>query len=169
MGLTRNEGTMWTASTLRLCMTEPAFFYVQLFSASGSLTEQGRLSHTLPLWLRGETIRALNNALDDPQRALSNAVILAVGRVALHETLYGDKDAARLVHRPAYHRMRAARGGAQAMGLPELTLRLMNMFDRFMVTVLGPMEKSDNRVILGSGRSFDLQIINDYRPGAVEG
>lgn len=167
MNVRPDEGEKWMNNTLRLCMTEPAYFYVQLFSATGSLAEQGRISPDLPLWLRGETVKALNEALNDPKRALSNPVIMTVGRVALHETVYGDRDTARLVHRPAYRWMLNARGGIRAMGLPELTVQLMDWGDRVMTALLGPPD--DNGYLLLDGdQRFEPEVVNEYKPGTVK-
>jgi hypothetical protein len=118
----------------RTALLEPAFFYVQLLSATFHLVREGHMKPLIYLWLRAETVRCLNEALSDPTRALSTATIMAVGRVALHESLYGDKAAAREIHRPAQRRMIAMRGGMDVFAR-ELTLfviRMMHWTDRIM-------------------------------------
>lgn len=101
MGITEAEGLAWNEWTFRTGLTEPASFYMQLFSASGGLVKEGRMKSVFARWLHGQTVRCINEALVDPARALSTATSLAVGHIALHESLYGDKEAARVMHRPA--------------------------------------------------------------------
>lgn len=88
----------------RFELTEPALFYTSLFLASGIPVANGSMGVEKALWLRGQAVRALNEALDDPERAISNAVISAVGKIALHEHIYGDRQAAHRIHRPAQQR-----------------------------------------------------------------
>lgn len=95
------EYAVWSK---RLELTEPALFYMSLFLATGIPVSQGKFPLPAAIWLRGQTVKALNEALADPKRALSNAVISAVGKAALHEHIYGDKKICHEVHRPAQQR-----------------------------------------------------------------
>ena len=88
----------------RFQMTEPALFYTSLFLASGIPVSNGMLRVEKALWLRGQAVKALNEALSDPVRATSNAVISSIGKIALHEHIYGDREAAHRIHRPAQQR-----------------------------------------------------------------
>ncbi|KAK5135048.1 hypothetical protein LTR08_005708 [Meristemomyces frigidus] len=96
-----HDYTLWS----RRCeLVEPAMFYTSLTLASGIPVANGMLGVDKALWLRGQAVRALNEALDDPERATSNAVISSVGKIALHEHIYGDREAAHRIHRPAQQR-----------------------------------------------------------------
>jgi hypothetical protein len=107
------------------------------------------------LWLRGETVRTINEALADPSRAISTPLILAVGEIALHEHIYGDREAAHRLHRKAQHqsvdtfhlfwadlylitsRMIALRGGFSRLNLPHIVMRTMIWYDRLMAAEAG--------------------------------
>ncbi|KAI7362914.1 hypothetical protein KC336_g21635, partial [Hortaea werneckii] len=97
----------------------------------------GQMHVEKALWLRGQAVRALNEALDDPNRAIGNAMISAVGKVALHEFIYGDRQAAIRIHRPAQQRMIAMRGGIEKLGFPVITLQLMTWYDALMAAESG--------------------------------
>lgn len=107
-------------------LAEPALFYVRLLFASGDLIRLKVLKPEVSYWLQAQAIQSINEALQDPDRAASDAVILAVGRIALHENLYGNKQAATTVHRPAQKRMIDMRGGMKALPFPELVKRLVS-------------------------------------------
>lgn len=118
-------------------LSEPALFYVRLLFASGDMIRLKVLSPEVALWLQSQAIAAINEALSDPKRATSDAMILAVGRIALHESLYGDKAAATSYHRPAQRRMIQMRGGMKALPFPELIKRLMRWADTVMAKQTG--------------------------------
>ncbi|KAH9832423.1 hypothetical protein Tdes44962_MAKER02087 [Teratosphaeria destructans] len=118
-------------------ITEPALYYTSLFLATGIPVSNGQLGIEKALWLRGMAVKALNEALSDPRRATSNAVISAVGKVALHEHIYGDRQASHRIHRPAQQRMIAMRGGVERLGLPAITLQLMVWYDALMAAESG--------------------------------
>jgi hypothetical protein len=65
-------------------------------------------------------------------RAVSDPLILAVGRIALYESMYGHRDAADSIHRSAQYYMITMRGGMGALDFPELVKRLMRWADRIM-------------------------------------
>lgn len=83
-------------------------------------------------WLRAQAIKSINEALGDPKRACSDALILAVGRIAMHEHMYGDRNASVAIHRPAQKRMIEMRGGMKGLDFPALVKRLMRWSDRIM-------------------------------------
>ena len=113
-------------------LSEPALFYVRLLFATGDLVRLKVLKPEITFWLQAQAISAINEALSDPKRATSYALILAVGRIALHEALYGDRKAAHTIHRPAQKRMIEMRGGMRALPFPELVKRLKLWSDTVM-------------------------------------
>lgn len=82
-------------------LSEPVLFYTSLFLASGIPVAEGLFPVQAALWLRQKTVQAMQDALADPDRATSIPVILAVGRIALHEHIYGNRSLAHTMHRPA--------------------------------------------------------------------
>jgi len=135
LGINAVEGRCWDIYMSQLALTEPALFYVRLLFATGDLLRLGAVSPKATYWLQGQAVQAINEALSDPKRATSDALILAVGRIAIHETLYGDRAAALYVHRPAQKRMVSMRGGMRALPYPELVKRLMRWGDTVMATL----------------------------------
>ncbi|TKA64768.1 hypothetical protein B0A55_11314 [Friedmanniomyces simplex] len=130
--ITRDQGLSWERFMQQHASSEPALFYVRLLFASGDLIRMKVLQPEIALWLRAAAIKAINEALRDPKRASSDPLILAVGRIALHESLYGDRNAADTIHRPAQQRMIQMRGGMKALDFPELVKRLMRWSDTVM-------------------------------------
>lgn len=118
-------------------LAEPALFYVRLLFASGDLIRLKVLKPEISYWLQTQAIQSLNEALKDPDRAASDAVILAVGRIAFHEFLYGRKEAASAIHRAAQKRMIEMRGGMKKLPFPDLVKRLMRMTDNAMAIQTG--------------------------------
>ena len=113
-------------------LAEPALFYVRLLFASGDLVRENAIPNKLIMWLHYQAVKTINEALSEPKRATSDALILAVGRIALHECLYGDRETSNRIHRPAQARMIAMRGGMDALNFPELVKRLMRWSDDIM-------------------------------------
>jgi hypothetical protein len=113
-------------------LSEPALFYVRLLFASGDLIRLGVVNREVSFWLQAQAINSINEALSDPKRATSDALILAVGRIAMHEAFYGNKEAANTMHRPAQRRMIQMRGGMRGLPFPELVKRLMRWADNVM-------------------------------------
>ncbi|KAK0286282.1 hypothetical protein LTR35_004717 [Friedmanniomyces endolithicus] len=132
LNITRDQGASWERYMHLHALSEPALFYVRLLFASGDLVSMGVLQPEVSLWLRTAAIKTINEALRDPKRASSDPLILAVGRIALHESLYGDRDAANSMHRPAQQRMIQMRGGMEALDFPKLVKRLMRWADTVM-------------------------------------
>ena len=110
---------LYTTWSRRMEFSEPALYYMSLLLATGipcvschpdllgawtnsvDSVANGSFPLVKALWLRGKTIRAINDALDDPHRATSNALIVAMGQLALHEHIYGDRALAHRGHRLA--------------------------------------------------------------------
>lgn len=74
----------------------------------------------------------MKEAVADPERSLSTPVILAVGRIALHEHIYGNRELAHGVHRPAQRRMINLRGGLMNLELPSTTVQLILWTDALL-------------------------------------
>jgi hypothetical protein len=132
LNITSDQGTRWEWFMTQHAMEEPALFYVRLLFASGDLIRIGSLNRECSYWLQTQAIKAINEALRDPKRSAGDGLILAVGRIALHECMYGDRNAANTVHRPAQRRMIDIRGGMARLGFPDLVKRLMRWADRVM-------------------------------------
>lgn len=130
--ITNAEGLHWEWFMTQHALAEPALFYVRLLFASGDLIRLRVLSPEYSYWLQAQAITAINEALRDPRRGISDPLILAVGRIALHEALYGNKEAASTIHRPAQARMIQLRGGMRALPFPSLVKRLMRWADNVM-------------------------------------
>ncbi|KAG9670573.1 hypothetical protein KCU99_g6065, partial [Aureobasidium melanogenum] len=151
LGITREEGLKWERFMTQHALADTALFNVRLLFASGDLIRLNVLPPETALWLRDQAVRSINEALDDPVRAISDSVILAVGRIALHESMYGDKSAANLIHRPAQHRMIMMRGGMGALEFPELVKRLMRWADRVMA-----LQSDTPRFLEDTDQSFSM-------------
>lgn len=164
LSITPAQGLSWERYMTQQALSEPALFYVRLLFASGDMIRLHLLPRATATWLQYHAVRALNDALGDPVRAASDAVILAVGRIAWHESLYGDRTACTYLHRPAQARLIAARGGFEKLEFPPLVKRLMCLTDEIMARQSGSQryftlppatsapispEKEDGR---GSGR-----------------
>lgn len=130
--ITQQEGIKWERFMTQHALADPALYYVRLLFASGDLVRLGALDRRKALWLQNKAIESIKEALRDPKRATSDPLILAVGRIALHESMYGNRDAANALHRPAQQRMIQLRGGMGALDFPELVKRLMRWADKVM-------------------------------------
>ncbi|KAG9577202.1 hypothetical protein KCU77_g13509, partial [Aureobasidium melanogenum] len=151
LGITREEGLKWERFMTQHALADTALFNVRLLFASGDFIRLNVLPAETALWLRDQAVRSINEALDDPIRAISDSMILAVGRIALHESMYGDKSAANLIHRPAQHRMIMMRGGMGALEFPELVRRLMRWADRVMA-----LQSDTPRFLEDTDQSFSM-------------
>ncbi|KAI6834391.1 hypothetical protein KC340_g6040 [Hortaea werneckii] len=130
--ITREQGIMWEHFMTQHALSDPALFYVRLLFACGDMIRLGVLRHETSWWCQARAIQSINEALGDPRRATSDPLILAVGRIALHESMYGDKNAAHKMHRPAQAQMIRMRGGMKNLEMPELVKRLMRWSDTVM-------------------------------------
>ncbi|KAK5136418.1 hypothetical protein LTR08_003063 [Meristemomyces frigidus] len=130
--ITKDQGLKWEWFMTQHALAEPALFYVRLLFASGDLIRMNVLKPEVSYWLQAQAIEAINEALKDPQKAVGDPLILAVGRIALHESMYGDRHAANTIHRPAQKRMIQIRGGMKSLDFPVLVKRLMRWADMVM-------------------------------------
>lgn len=160
LSITSQQGTKWEWFMTQHAMEEPALFYVRLLFASGDLIRIGALNSECSFWLQSQAIKAINEALRDPKRSVCDGLILAVGRIALHECMYGDRNAANTVHRPAQRRMIDMRGGMTKLGFPDLVKRLMRWADKVMsmqgnTPRLLPDEEDEGNSTYGLKQSVD--------------
>lgn len=132
LNITPSEGVEWEQFMIQHAMVEPAFFYVRLLFGTGDLVRIGALGSDCSCYLQSLTIKAINEALSEDKRYISDGLILAVGRIALHECMYGDRTAANTIHRPAQKRMIDLRGGMENLKFPLLVKRLMRWSDTMM-------------------------------------
>lgn len=132
MKISRDQGIMWERFMTREALVEPALFLVRLLFATGDLIRLNQLNPRVADWLRSLAVNEINAALSDPSRYISDGLILAVGRIALGELLYGDSEAAIAIHRPAWKRMIEMRGGMKELPFPALVKKLMRWSDSVM-------------------------------------
>ncbi|WPH03806.1 Hypothetical protein R9X50_00668900 [Acrodontium crateriforme] len=111
-------------------LTDPALLHaVMLVAAAYYRSVHGLRSHDIDLFhLRGMTIREINRALEDPARATSDQVVVAVAKMATYEALYGDK-AIFNTHMTGLIRMISLRGGLPSLGLDGLLVRIILWID----------------------------------------
>lgn len=149
-------------------ISEPAYLAMNMFSISGHLVTQGRMDQQATLMLRNRVVATINKALNDPSRALSEVVILAVGRIALHELMFGDKKMARVVHRPAYLRMVAARGGFDALDFPRIVRWHIDMYERLWTQYAAASERDDyvraHDEVREISDNADMRVLDSYLP-----
>lgn len=137
------EGQAYISWHMREAMSEPSFFYMQLLNACTPLAVQGRVAPELAMWVRGQLIASLNEAMGDSTRALSTANILTVASIALHERLYGDHGVAIEVHGRALSRLLAMRSGLGRLELPRICYRLLLWVEEMLAATDESMESSD--------------------------
>ncbi|KJX93282.1 hypothetical protein TI39_contig4342g00005 [Zymoseptoria brevis] len=130
--LTNDQGFEWEWYMTQTALAEPALFYVHLLFGAGVLVQLGTIPLTYTGYLHAKSVRAIQEGLQDPKRATSDANILAVGRLALYEHLFGDRRAARNIHRPAQRRMIDLRGGMKDLTVPDFLRPMMRGCDVLM-------------------------------------
>lgn len=121
----------------RLTMSDPPYFYMNMLSCCTSLVEKGHMHPNVIPWLMTQTVRAINDALQDPQTMLSIGVILSVGRIALREVMRGNRHVGATIHRPAQARMLAMVGGLDSLAVPALVREHILWADRLMTRQTG--------------------------------
>lgn len=111
-------------------MTDPAPLHAVLLAASTHYGNNfGQRSHPVDLLqLRGMAIGAINSALEDPVRSMSDQIIAAVAKMASYEALYGDRRTFN-THMTGLTRMVTLRGGLPALGLGGLLERILLWID----------------------------------------
>lgn len=167
LNITNEQGHSWENFMTLKALEEPALLYVRLLFASGELIKVGGLERDRSYSLQLHAIKAINEALSDHERCISDGLILAVGRIALHESMYGDRIAANQIHRPAQRRMISLRGGITKLGFPDLVTRLMRWSDRVMsiqgsTERLLPDEEDQNNETFGMQQS--LRALEAWAP-----
>ncbi|KAI6831056.1 hypothetical protein KC340_g6009 [Hortaea werneckii] len=130
--ITREQGIMWEHFMTQHALSDPALFYVRLLFACGDMIRLGVLRRETSWWCQAKAIQSINEALANQKRATSDPLILAAGRIALHESMYGDRSAAHKMHRPAQAQMIRMRGGMKNLQMPGLVKRLMRWSDTVM-------------------------------------
>ncbi|CAK3878385.1 Hypothetical predicted protein [Lecanosticta acicola] len=151
--ITDEQGAHWEWYMTQCSLAEPALFYVRLLFGSGDMVKLGGLRNEIQYWLRAQAIQSINDAIKDPKRCCSDALILAIGRIALHEHMHGDQYSSVHVHRPAQRRMVDMRGGMRNLQIPELIKRLMRWSDRIMAVGSGTEQLLDDE----GDRSYSLK------------
>lgn len=160
--ITKAEGFEWEQWMTQQGLLEPAFFYVRLLFACGDMIRVKQLDTKVADWLRSRAISTINEALNDPRRSISDGLILAVGRIALTESMYGDRNAATKLHRPAQKRMIDLRGGMDALPFPALVKKLMRWADNVMAIqtgterILGDAKAVETETNFGVKKSVDV-------------
>ncbi|KAF2760097.1 hypothetical protein EJ05DRAFT_498068 [Pseudovirgaria hyperparasitica] len=131
----RGEGQLRTR-WFPLAMTDPATFSgVLLLSASHlhsvrvkcSIQEKPEDAIRL-LTLKEQAIRVVNEALGDPLRSCSDAIIGAVVKLCCYEAIYDNVDAY-MIHMKGLQSMVAARGGLSELGVNGLLRRICIWID----------------------------------------
>ncbi|KAK5690124.1 hypothetical protein LTR17_026050 [Elasticomyces elasticus] len=126
------EPTCWEKLMCQHALAKPALFYVCLPFASSELIPMKILQPGTSFLLRVAAFEAISVALRDAKRASSDPLVLAFDRVALHENLYGDRNAANILHPPAQQCIISMRGGMDKLSSWELVKRSIRWSD--MVT-----------------------------------
>ncbi|KAF2722697.1 hypothetical protein K431DRAFT_195012, partial [Polychaeton citri CBS 116435] len=116
----------------RTTMSDPAYFFKNIHSAAGDLTQRNLLSPKLYRWLQVQCIAAIQEAVADERRQRAPGVILAVGRIALSEITLGDQAVGQQIHRPAVVKMIELAGGVEALNLPKVVREHLFWAERLM-------------------------------------
>jgi hypothetical protein len=106
---------------ISIAQAEPAIFYAVLSNTCTMAPSSNKISMRqqpfLAQWLRHKAVEALSEAIADPKRAYTDAVICTVVYIYSNEALRNERDTAIKVHAPALLGMVAARGGLAAIAL----------------------------------------------------
>lgn len=129
---TPEQSKAYAQYTHQLMMHEPALFHMRLFASAAQLVTEGRLKRDIALWLRGQTIRAIQEALNDPDRIHGKGLIITVRLIALHECVFGDRNISIRVHRPALARLIEMAGGLQSWDELPIEKDLTLWYDSFI-------------------------------------
>lgn len=121
----------------RVTLSNPAYFYMNLLSVADVFSRHNDFDRQLLHWIMAQVVRAINDGLSQASTTLNAGVILAVGRIALHDIVLGDFEAGATIHRPAQARMLAMVGGIENVGLPSLVLKHVLWADRIMTERTG--------------------------------
>lgn len=113
-----------------LCMTEAATMYAVLLMGASHFCvvnpEQGSLIDLLAL--KSRALQEINSALADPKKAVTDAVIMAVAKIAAYESIFGDSEVF-AAHMKGLQMMLKMRGGLSTLGLSGLLERMLVWID----------------------------------------
>ncbi|KAK5685705.1 hypothetical protein LTR17_027002 [Elasticomyces elasticus] len=113
------ELACWEKLMCQHAVAEPALFHVCLLFLSSELIHMKILQPETSFLLRVAAFEAISVTLRDAKRASSDPLVLAVDRVALHENLYSDRNAANILHPPAQQCNTSMRGGMDKLSFWE--------------------------------------------------
>lgn len=115
---------------LPLAMAEPATFYaMSLMAATHHAIVQPQYSNAFNvLTLKGLAISAINEALADPERSMSDSIMCAVMKMASYEALFGEEETFQ-AHFSGLERMVRMRGGLANLGMDGLMERTILWID----------------------------------------
>ena len=132
---------------VHLNLAEPALFYVRLLFGAGDLIKHGVLRPEMKFHLTQRAVKEMNDAISDPERCTSEAVILAVSFIALYEVSFGGDMAVARLHRTAQAQMLASRGGLSALNLPDIVKHIIVWSDGVVAhTIDMPRVLEDERI-----------------------
>lgn len=149
-------------------MHEPALFYMRLFASAAQLVTEGRLKREIALWLRGQTIRAIQEALNNPDRLHGKGLIVTIRLIAIHECVFGDKNVSVRVHRPALTRLIEMAGGLQSWDSLPIEKDLTIWYDSFISRMTGTprvWSETCSRPVL----DIHIQMASDMRSKGGKG
>jgi len=168
MEATKEERHVGLAWVQRLAMSDPSYFYVNLLSVADDLVQKGLMDGRVQIWLTALTVGAINTALSIPNAALTPGLILAVGRIAFHEIVIGDRAAGEAIHRPAFARMVDMVGGLSALGMPSMCYRHLLWADRILAaitgTAIGDLEGSGRKTRRVPTVQDDVKALDGFLP-----
>jgi hypothetical protein len=111
-------------------MTEPSVFQTVMLLSSSNYAFVTKDTSKVPnlLLLRQKALKYINEGLRDPNRKLSDQLIVAVAKIACYEAMYGTY-AAYCIHMEGLVRMLEEKGGIQNLGLGGLLMRMCLWID----------------------------------------
>jgi hypothetical protein len=135
--------------------------------AAGHLSQMRAVREELCGVLYERAIAAVYQALTEECRSNSTGLILATGRLAFYESMFGDKQNAHHLHRPAQYRMIRARGGLDNLQLPPVMKHMMKWADGLMA-----LQNDDKSLLVtslsgndaGCSQVQSLQALQLYLP-----
>lgn len=128
------EAMVWVQ---QVTLSNPAYFYMNILSVAEFFSKREQFDRKRLPWIIAQVVRSINEGLNHASTTLHAGVILAVGRIALHDIVLGNYEAGSTIHRPAQARMLAMVGGIENVGLPPLILKHVLWADRIMTQRTG--------------------------------
>lgn len=125
-----NEKGLLRTKLFPLCMTHPSTMYAVLLMGASHFCimnpEKGSLIDLLAL--KARALKEINSALADPKEAVTDAVIMAVAKIAAYESIFGDSEVF-AAHMKGLQMMLKMRGGLSTLGLDGLLERMLVWID----------------------------------------